>query len=140
MTETNDMSDAVARPVNHATNSVHKAIDEASDAARPTVDHLVAGAHQAVDKLAGAANHTAETLDMRGGQVRDAQSWVSESCRGYVRDKPMAALGIAVATGFLVSWLLNRRQTARRTGYARQGEHPSLDAVSMASVPPAPPG
>jgi ElaB/YqjD/DUF883 family membrane-anchored ribosome-binding protein len=30
-----------------------------------------------------------------------------EQCRGYVRDNPIASLGIAIAAGFLLSRLLS---------------------------------
>lgn len=105
-TETNDMNEAVARTVDYATNNVHKAIDAASDAARPAVHHIAARTRQAVDKLAGAATQAAETLEVKGGQLRDARSRFTESCGVYSRDKPFTSLGIAVAGGFLLSWLL----------------------------------
>ena len=61
-----------------------------------------------LDKLAGAASRAAETLDDKGSQLRDAKSRVSESCRAYILDKPLTSLGIALAGGFLLSWLIRR--------------------------------
>ncbi len=106
---TSDMGGAVARTVDHASTSAHKAIDRASDATRPAVDQVASSAHHAVDRIAGAASQAAQTLDTKGGQLRDAQAQFTESCRGYVRDKPITSLGIAVAAGFLISWMLSRR-------------------------------
>lgn len=106
---TSEMGGTVGRSVDQATSSVHKAIDKASDAARPAVDRVAAGAHQAVDKLAGAATQAAETLQVKRAQLTDAQSRFAESVRAQVREKPIASLGIAVAGGFLLSWLLIRR-------------------------------
>jgi ElaB/YqjD/DUF883 family membrane-anchored ribosome-binding protein len=109
MTETGDMSGAVARTVDNAASGAHKAIDNASDAVRPAIDQIAAGAHQAVDRLAGAAARAADTIDVKGVQLRDAQSRFTDSCRVRVREQPIASLGIAVAAGFLLSWLLIRR-------------------------------
>jgi ElaB/YqjD/DUF883 family membrane-anchored ribosome-binding protein len=70
------------------------------------VDRVASGAHQAVDKIAGVAGRAAETLGAKGGQLHDAQVRAMEQCRGYVRDNPIASIGIAVAVGFLLSRLL----------------------------------
>ena len=109
ISETGDASGAIARTVDNATGGAHKAIDRASDAARPAIDSIAAGAHRAVDRVADAASEAADTLDVRGGQVRDAQFRLAESCRVQVREKPITSIGIAVGAGFLLSWLLSRR-------------------------------
>jgi ElaB/YqjD/DUF883 family membrane-anchored ribosome-binding protein len=73
------------------------------------VDRLASGAHQAVDKIADAAGQAAETLGVKGEQLKNAQMQAMEQCRGYVRDHPVMSLGIAVAAGFLLSRLLSSR-------------------------------
>ena len=105
--ETTDASGTLVRTVDHAASNAHKAIDKASDAARPVVEHMAAGAHQTVDKLADTATHVAETRDVKSGQLREAQTRFSESCRTHVRDNPMTALGIAVVAGLILSRLLS---------------------------------
>lgn len=110
MTGNTEMAgNGVSRTVDEATSSAHRAIDRATDAARPTVDKVAAGAHNLVDKLAGAASKTADTLDVKTGQLKDAQARLAENCRDYVRENPLASLGIAVAAGFLLSRLLASR-------------------------------
>lgn len=109
MMGTNDLGGTLARSVDHATNSLHGAIDRASDAALPAVDHLATGAHQAVEKLAGSASRAAERMDTKGRQLLDAKSRFAESCSARIREKPVAALGIAVGAGLLISWLLRSR-------------------------------
>lgn len=104
-----EISDVVTSRVDQASSSVHRAIDNASNAARPAVDNLSASAHHAVDRIAGAANQAVETLDAKSGQLRSAQSRITENCCAHVRDKPLTSLGLAVATGFLLSWLLKLR-------------------------------
>ncbi len=107
--ETNEIRGAVSRTVENTASNIHGAINKASDAARPAVDHLASGAHHAMDSLAKAANQVARQLDTRGGQLMDAQSRLTESCSSMVREKPMRTLGVAVAVGFLLSWLLRHR-------------------------------
>lgn len=100
---------AVARTVDNASGGLHRAIDKAKDAARPAVDQLASGAHHTVERLAGAATHAADSLDARGAQLRNAQSRLVDSCRSQLRDQPLATIGVAVATGFFLNWLLRQR-------------------------------
>ena len=98
-----------ARTVDKASTGAHDAINKVSDAVHPVVDRIASGAHQAVDKLASAAGQAAETLGVKGEQLMSAQTQAMEQARGYVRDHPVTALGIAVAAGFLLSRLLSSR-------------------------------
>jgi ElaB/YqjD/DUF883 family membrane-anchored ribosome-binding protein len=100
---------SVASTVAQASSGAHHAIDKAAEAARPAVEQIASGAHHAVDRLAGAANSAADSIGHRSDQVRDLQQQLSDSCRSYVRDKPIASLGIAVAVGFALSWVLRHR-------------------------------
>jgi len=86
----------------HATHNV-------ADAAGPAVDRLASGAHEAVDKMADAASRAAETLDVKGEQLKDLQVRWLENSRAYIRDNPVKALGIAIVGGFLLSRLLSSR-------------------------------
>jgi ElaB/YqjD/DUF883 family membrane-anchored ribosome-binding protein len=105
----NEMDGTIGRTVDHTASNVHKAIDKAADAARPAVDNVAAGAHQSVDRIAGTATLAADALAATGGQLIDAQSRFTESCRTQVREKPMTSLAVAIAAGFLLSWLIGRR-------------------------------
>ena len=104
-----DGSRTLARTVDQASAGAHDAIDKVSDAARPVVDRMALGAHKAVDKIAGAAAQTAEAVGVKGEQLKNAQMRAIEQCRGYVRDRPVMSLGMAVAAGFLLSRLWSRR-------------------------------
>jgi ElaB/YqjD/DUF883 family membrane-anchored ribosome-binding protein len=101
-----DGSRTLARTVDPTSTGAHDLIDKVSDAARPMVDRIASGAHRAVDKIADAVGQTAETLGVKGEQLKNAQVRAMEQCRGYVRDNPLTALGIAIAAGFLLSRLL----------------------------------
>lgn len=74
-----------------------------------TIDKLSNSAHEAFDKIADVTSQTAEALGEKGEQLLNAEQRLIKSCRGYVRDNPMASLGIAVAAGLLLSRLLRSR-------------------------------
>ena len=103
----NDGSHTLARAVDHAGTGAHDVIDKVYDAARPAVDRVASGAHRAIDKIAGTAGQAAETLGVRGEQLKNAQVRAMEHCRGYVRDHPVTSLGIAIGVGFLLSRLVS---------------------------------
>lgn len=108
---TNEIGGTVSRTVGNATSKLHGAINRASDAAHPAVDHLTSGAHHAADAITRTASQVAKTLDARGGQLMEAQSRLTERCSNLVREKPIRTLGIAVAAGFVMSWLLSKRSS-----------------------------
>ena len=92
--------------------SNHSGKDSQSDAAinlAPVVERVAAGAHDAVDKAAGAAVAAAKMVEKKGEVLKAAQERYLETCRARVRDNPLAAIGIALATGIALSFLLNRR-------------------------------
>lgn len=97
------------RTVDHASAGAHRAIDNASDAARPAVDRLASGAHAAVDRMAGAAAQAADALAAKGEQLKDVPVRVMDTGREYVREHPVASIGIALAIGFVLSRLLSAR-------------------------------
>ena len=94
VSDANNMSEAVARTVDNAASNVHKAFDKAADG------------------LADATTSAAQALEEKAGQLKVAQARLAESCRTQVREQPITAIGIAVAAGFLLSWLLSRRTPA----------------------------
>ena len=94
------------RKNNHSDKGGH------SDAAvnlAPVVERVAAGAHDAVDRAAGAAAAAAKLVEKKSEVLRAAQERYLESCRERVRDNPLAAIGIALAAGIALSFLLTRR-------------------------------
>lgn len=100
--ETKEMSDKLARTVNSVRSNAHQAIDRLSGATRPAIEHLAAGAHQAADKL-----------NANGRQLRKSQGRLAENLRRQLRERPFTSIGMAVAAGFLLNWLLRQRPAAR---------------------------
>ena len=77
-----------------------------ADNASATVDKIASGAHQAVDRIASAATSAASQFGVKGDEMLQAKDRMMESTREYVRDNPMAAIGIALAAGFILSRIM----------------------------------
>jgi ElaB/YqjD/DUF883 family membrane-anchored ribosome-binding protein len=105
----NGVGSTAARAVGDASSKAHGAIDRMSAGAVPVLDRATSGAHRAVDSVASAASGAVETLAAQSGQFQAGQARVAEECRGYVRENPLASVGIALAAGFLLSRLLGSR-------------------------------
>jgi len=81
----------------------------ASGAHKQTVERLSQSAHQSVDRAAQAASSMADRLSEKQDELRDLQeNWV-EGAREYVREHPIAALGMAVAAGYILSMIMRGR-------------------------------
>ncbi len=95
--------------VDQVSSGAHRAVDRAANAAAPAVDSMASGAHQVIDKVAGAAHSAAVGIENKGEQLHNAQMRFTESCRRYVNEQPIASLGMAVAAGFVLSWMFRSR-------------------------------
>jgi ElaB/YqjD/DUF883 family membrane-anchored ribosome-binding protein len=74
-----------------------------------TIDKASNLAHEAVDKLARVTSQAADVLDEKGMHLKYAEQHMLKNCQTYIRDNPATSLGIAVASGFLLSRLLSHR-------------------------------
>ena len=88
------------------------ALEKISGAAAPAANYIATGAHLAGDALVAAAVKTNSALGAAGEQLNEIQERVAEDCRKYVRAKPITAIGIAVAVGFLLNAWLGRSDKA----------------------------
>ena len=104
-----NIQDTLERGVDAATVAAHRTIDSASDKARPALDQIVSGAHVAVDRASVAATHAAGTLGVKGDQLNVSGQKLMDHAEGYVRQHPVASLGMAVAAGYILSRLLSPR-------------------------------
>src|SRR5262245_30442142 len=101
---TEDLATSADRALDEVTVTAHERVNQMSEAAGPLVERMASTAHAAIDTVAGAAADAAYTLGTKGEQLSDAQAKLIEAARDYVRERPIAALGIAVAAG----WVLGR--------------------------------
>ena len=73
------------------------------------IDRLSQGAHQAVDRAASVASSMSERVGQKGEELMELKdNWV-EGAAEYVREHPIAALGIAAAAGYLFSMITRWR-------------------------------
>jgi ElaB/YqjD/DUF883 family membrane-anchored ribosome-binding protein len=104
-----NLQHALEHGVDAATTAAHHTIDSVSDAAGPALSHIVSSAHGAVDRAGVAATHGAGTLGLKGDQLSDGGKQIAERAGSYLREHPLASLGMAVAAGYLLSRLLSPR-------------------------------
>lgn len=78
-----------------------------ASSAHDTVERVAERAHDTVDKMADAASRAAENLGDRSGQVSEYSDRAMVQARTYMQEHPIATIGIAVATGFLLSKMLS---------------------------------
>lgn len=88
-----------------AADTAHKVVDSAGS----TVDRMTSGVHEAVDRTADMAAQAAETLGVKGEQLKVLQEQWLANGSAYIRDNPVKALGIAIVGGFLLSRLVSTR-------------------------------
>ena len=92
---------AVERKANQAHQVVDDVAQKAADKVAPAIDRVAQAAHQTVDKVAGAAVPAAEWVMQSADQLKQQQEELVDSCRGYVRERPLLTVGIALAAGYL---------------------------------------
>jgi len=90
---------------------MHDAVDAAAARAResaaPAIDRIAHVAHQTVDSVAHAADGAAGWFGQSAEQWKRRQEQALAACRRSVRERPMVAIGIALAAGFIVGrWLV----------------------------------
>jgi ElaB/YqjD/DUF883 family membrane-anchored ribosome-binding protein len=73
------------------------------------IERVGESAHQAVDRVADTAAAYAERFNEKAEEWLEMKdNWV-EGAREYVREHPIAALGMAVAAGYILSMLMRSR-------------------------------
>ena len=85
-------------------DSAHGTVDHVAQGAHDTVDRIAAKAGPAVDRMRSTADDVQATAHAKFDDLINAE-WV-ESARDEVRARPLAAVGIALAAGLLISRLL----------------------------------
>lgn len=73
------------------------------------VEAAVVGAHHTVDKVGNVATHAAESLGHKGDDINAARIKLIDRASEYMREHPVASLGIAVASGYILSMIWSRK-------------------------------
>ena len=72
------------------------------------IERMSQSAHDAIDKAATVASDYAGRMSEKGEEwMAMPQDWM-EAARDYVREKPLQALGIALAAGYLLHLITGR--------------------------------
>lgn len=69
------------------------------------IDKLSNAAEGVADKIAGAASQAGEALGEKGHQLKEKEQQAMNNCRAYIREYPIASIGVALAAGFALSQL-----------------------------------
>jgi ElaB/YqjD/DUF883 family membrane-anchored ribosome-binding protein len=104
----NDSANAVQRGVESAGAALHSGIDKVADPARQAVDRLSSSAHETVDKIASSASHTADRFSEQTRRLTDAPARALDCSKSWVQDRPLEAVGAALALGFILGRLTSR--------------------------------
>ncbi|MDN5871029.1 MAG: hypothetical protein L0H73_09985 [Nitrococcus sp.] len=78
-------------------------------ASHDTTDRFAKAAHEAVDRVATQGARAEERLRTTGDRYGDQSREAIDTLTAYIHDHPYAALGWAVAGGFVIGRLLGRR-------------------------------
>ena len=104
----NGAENVITRGVDGAGAALHSGIDKVADPARSAVDSLSSAAHSTVDKLASSANDTANRFTKQTRRLTEAPARALQTSKSWVQDKPLEAVGVALAFGFIVGRLTSR--------------------------------
>jgi ElaB/YqjD/DUF883 family membrane-anchored ribosome-binding protein len=100
-----DTNTSVADAADAVADRTRSTVDRAAQTAHDAIDRLAAKAGPAIERLRGSATSASETLRAKADQFSDIEEQWVESARAYVRENPLAAVGIAVAVGLLLGKL-----------------------------------
>ncbi|MFN6969901.1 MAG: hypothetical protein ACK4NN_03500 [Rheinheimera sp.] len=108
---TDSIQNSKDQKIEQVRQSVNSAIHHVSDAIHPAIDSVTTTAHNAVDRLAGAAGNAAENMELKTAQMNAARMRLTEKVRDQIQARPLTTIGVAVASGILLSWLLKSRNS-----------------------------
>ena len=74
-----------------------------------TVNRMASSAHEAVDKIADVTNQAADSLSDKGHEIKVLEERWLKKVRDYVEHNPVQSLGIALASGYLLSRIISNR-------------------------------
>lgn len=93
---------------NDTMRAAREATDTAAQRTQQGISRASGAAHETVDRMAEAAGTAAERLSHKADEWMETRDQWMESTRIYVREHPMAAIGMALAAGYVLSRLMSR--------------------------------
>ena len=96
---------ALKRGMESAGSALHSSIDKMADPALDTVSRVTDIAHEAVNRLSSGATQVADRVSVQAIRVSDASGRAVESSKSWIQDKPLEAVGMALALGFIIGRL-----------------------------------
>lgn len=100
---------ATTEGVDRLAAGAHSGIQAAAEAVHPAIDRLASGAHRAVNSADEAANQATDAIAKAGTKAGVKGEELYAASAEYLREHPMVTIGLAVATGYLLSRLLATR-------------------------------
>lgn len=73
------------------------------------LSNVTTAAQETVNRWSNAASDAASRLSARGEELWEMRGEAADTARTYMREHPLATIGIAVAVGVILSRLLSRR-------------------------------
>ena len=105
---TSTSGNPIQRGVESAGAALHSGIDKVADPARSAVDRASSAAHQGVDKLAGTASSVADRFADQTRRISEAPAHALDASKSWVQERPLEAVGAALAIGFILGRLTAR--------------------------------
>ena len=90
------------------TTTTQTGADVASRASEK-LSSITGAAQETMDRWSSAASQAANRLSARGEELWEMRGQAADTARTYMREHPLATIGIAVAIGLILSRLLSRR-------------------------------
>ena len=95
-------SDDAMRKTDDAMRKADETAERLIDKAHGTVDRLSEKVQPTMDALSEKASHAVDRISQRADQIRGGGEAALESTRSFVRENPIAAIGIAAVAGLLL--------------------------------------
>jgi ElaB/YqjD/DUF883 family membrane-anchored ribosome-binding protein len=95
-----------ASGAHHAVDSMAHKAEHLAKQTGPAIDRVKSMAHQAVDNAAGAAGPAVNWIAEQGEQLNETQKKMVDDLCKYVSANPLKSVGIALATGFILSRII----------------------------------
>lgn len=99
---------ALQRGFESTGDALHSGIDKMANPARHALDSMSSSAHSAVDVLASSASRTATRFADQTRRVTEAPARAVNYSKSMIQDRPLEAVGIALALGFVLGRVTSR--------------------------------